>query len=470
MQKVWIKFLKAYTQKSKNEKGEAVETAFEEGTIVQVEKSIGETLISLGYAEETDEPKETDLDSVAKSLETKVTTMVEATLSKSIENLNKSITNINFATPKSDKSDLESQTGFKDEGHFFKAVMAEANGVSGFPGQEFLYKAPSGQSIGNDPEGGFLVPEPVLGRIWSNMMDEPASIIPRTLQLTTAGNSMKVPRLFESSRKTGTGQRNGGIVAYWMDEAEAFTASKFSTGKESLELHKLGALVYVTNELLEDGTGVTSFINQLAPAAINYAVAESLMFGTGVGKPLGVLKSDALIVIPTGTRAGGAQSNHTILHWNISQLYNKNINRGSAVWMAHPDLIQQLEFTYFDDDSTNKRPIYIPAGGLSSSPYGSLYGKPVMPYEFMKDFGSQGDIALVDWSQYATLRKAGRGLNMASSMHVRFLNDEMAYRFTFRIDGRPLWSGPKEDLNGDTVRSPFVTLASRTGGGTSSGL
>lgn len=467
--KIWIKFLKSYTQKSKNDKGETVETTFEEGKVYEIEKTIAGTLIDLGYAEEAEAPTETDLDEVAKSLENKVSSMVEGTLKKSIEKLNKSIENINFATPKSDNSDLERETGFKDENHFFKAVLCDANSVH-LPGVEFLTKAPSGQSIGNDPEGGFLVPEPILSRIWSNMMEEPDSIIPRTLQLTTNGNSMRVPRLFESSRKTGEGQRNGGLVAYWMDEAGDFTASKFTTGKMNLELHKLGALVYVTNELLEDGVGITSFINQLAPRAINYEVAQALLFGTGVGKPLGALNCDALIEIPALTRGGSAQSNHTILHWNISQLYHKNINRGSAVWYAHPDLIQQLEFMYFDDDNTNKRPVYMPAGGISGSQYGTLYGKPVVPYEFMKDFGSQGDIALIDWSQYATLRKAGRGVNMATSMHVRFLNDEMAYRFTFRIDGRPLWTGVKEDLNGTTTRSPFTTLASRTGGGTSSGL
>ena len=467
--KMWIKFLKSYIQKSKNQAGEETENKFEEGKVYAIEKSIAETLITLGYAEETEEPKETDLETVAKSLETKVTGMVESTLKKSIENLNKSIENINFATPKGEHSDLEREYGFKDEGHFFKSVIAGTNNTQ-IPGVEFLTKAPSGQSIGNDPEGGFLVPEPILSRIWTNMMEEPGSVIPQTLQLTTDGNSIKVPRFFEASRKEESGGRNGGIVAYWMDEAESFTASKFTTGKESLELHKLGALVYATNELIADGRGITSFINQLVPRAINYKVAEALMFGTGVGQPLGVLNNDALIVIPALTRGGSAQANHTILHWNISQLYHKNVYRNRAKFYAHTDLIQQLEFMYFDDDNTNKRPVYMPAGGVSGRQFGSLYGKDVVDFEFMKDFGSQGDIACIDWSQYATLRKPGRGIDSATSMHVRFLNDEMAYRFTFRIDGRPLWTSPREDLNGTTLRSPFVTLASRTGGGTSSGL
>ncbi len=127
---------------------------------------------------------------------------------------------------------------------------------------------------------------------------------------------------------------------------------------------------------------------------------------------------------------------------------------------------------YFDDDTTNKRSIYLPANQVVGRPFATLYGRPVIDYEFMPDFGSQGDIAFVDMSQYATLTKAGRGsgIKTASSIHIRFLFEETAFRFTARIDGRELWPSPKEDLNGDTTRSPFVTLASRTGGSTSSGL
>ena len=88
----------------------------------------------------------------------------------------------------------------------------------------------------------------------------------------------------------------------------------------------------------------------------------------------------------------------------------------------------------------------------------------------MKDFGSRVDIAFLDWSQFASLTKVGGGVSTASSIHVRFLFEEEAFRFTFRIDGQELWTSPKEDLYGDTTRSPFIVMGARTGGGTSSGL
>ena len=159
----------------------------------------------------------------------------------------------------------------------------------------------------------------------------------------------------------------------------------------------------------------------------------------------------------------------------LSSMYHRNIYRTDAVWYVHPNTMQQLEFTYFDDDSTNKRPIYFPAGGmgtggLTQSPFGVMYSRPVVPYEFMSASSSEGDLAFISWRDHASLTKAGGGIKFASSIHVRFLNDEMAYRFTFRIDARSLWTSAKEDLNGTTTRSPYVVAASRSGGGTSSGL
>jgi hypothetical protein len=47
------------------------------------------------------------------------------------------------------------------------------------------------------------------------------------------------------------------------------------------------------------------------------------------------------------------------------------------------------------------------------------------------------------------------------SMHVRFLYDETAFRFVFRMDGQPLWDKPLTPYKGTTTTSTTVTLATR---------
>jgi hypothetical protein len=41
-------------------------------------------------------------------------------------------------------------------------------------------------------------------------------------------------------------------------------------------------------------------------------------------------------------------------------------------------------------------PVYLPPGGLSHAPFGTLMGRPVMPLEFCETLGTEGDIVLAD--------------------------------------------------------------------------
>jgi hypothetical protein len=47
------------------------------------------------------------------------------------------------------------------------------------------------------------------------------------------------------------------------------------------------------------------------------------------------------------------------------------------------------------------------------------------------------------------------------SMHVRFLYGEMAFRFTFRMDGQPLWDKPLTPYKGTMTTSTTIVLATR---------
>jgi HK97 family phage major capsid protein len=104
-------------------------------------------------------------------------------------------------------------------------------------------------------------------------------------------------------------------------------------------------------------------------------------------------------------------------------------------------------------------PVYLPAGGLSASPYSSLFGRPVIPVEYCATVGDLGDIALVDLGQYQAIDKGV--LKTATSIHVRFDYNETAFRFVFRFDGQPAWKSALTPFKGSNTLSPFVALAER---------
>ena len=64
---------------------------------------------------------------------------------------------------------------------------------------------------------------------------------------------------------------------------------------------------------------------------------------------------------------------------------------------------------------------------------------------------------LVDLSQYVLADKGTP--TQASSMHVKFVEDEMTFRITYRVDGAPLWNAALTPAQGSNTQSPYVVLA-----------
>jgi HK97 family phage major capsid protein len=89
-------------------------------------------------------------------------------------------------------------------------------------------------------------------------------------------------------------------------------------------------------------------------------------------------------------------------------------------------------------------------------------GRPVIPIEYAATLGTAGDIMLADLSQYVMIDKGA--IQSATSIHVKFLYDETAFRFVYRVDGQPAWNAPLTPFKGGagSTQSPFVVLATRS--------
>lgn len=128
------------------------------------------------------------------------------------------------------------------------------------------------------------------------------------------------------------------------------------------------------------------------------------------------------------------------------------------VWFAHASVMPQLY-----QMAVSNEPVYVPPGGFSASPYGALFGRPVIETEYNPVLGANGALVLASPSQYALISKGG--VQAASSIHVKFVEDETAFRFVYRVDGQGLWASPvtayASTATGFTV-SPFIQLSAST--------
>ena len=134
-------------------------------------------------------------------------------------------------------------------------------------------------------------------------------------------------------------------------------------------------------------------------------------------------------------------------------------SRPRAIWLANQDV--ETAFMAMQFPSTaGTFPVYLPPGGLSSSPYSQLLGRPVVVTEACETLGDLGDLILADMSAYMTIRKAA-GIRTDTSIHLYFDQDITSFRFVFRVGGIPWWSGPIARRDGTNTLSAFVTLAER---------
>lgn len=313
----------------------------------------------------------------------------------------------------------------------------------------------SGMSESVPSDGGFLVEQEMAQTIFERAYSTGA-ILNRcsSIPIGPGRNGIKIPAVDEASRATGS--RWGGIRAYWEGEADQITGSKPKFSPIEMILKKLTALVYATDDLLDDAVALESFLMQRVPLEINFRTEDALVNGSGAGQPLGILNSNSLVTVAKET----GQAVDTIIFENIAKMWSRcwAPSRQNAVWLINQDCEPQLNGMTLSV-GTGGVPVYLPPGGLSQSPYAALYSRPVIPVEYCPTLGDLGDIILGDFSQYQVINKGD--IKTASSIHLRFDYNETAFRFVFRFDGQPLWKSALTPYKGSNTLSPFVALAAR---------
>jgi len=340
--------------------------------------------------------------------------------------------------------------GFRSFGDFCQVVARASRVGGGGADADVRLRNAAATTIASEgvgADGGFAVPVDFRSGIMSKVFAED-SLISRTDQQQSGSNQVT----FTSDMTTPWDSTNG-VQAFWEGEGREFTQTRPRLETITMRLHKLTALVPVTEELMEDAPALEGFLRRKVAEKFDFVISNVLVRGSGAGQPLGFLESPALVT----QAAEGAQPADTINVQNVTKMYARMPvqNRRTAVWLVHPDAEPQLQVM-----TLGQQPIYLPPGGLSASPYGMLMGRPVIPHQVAATLGDIGDIMFVDLNSYMTVTKTG-GLRSDVSMHLWFDQQIMAFRFVMRLAGQPWWSSATAQRSGSNAQSPFITLAAR---------
>ncbi len=315
-------------------------------------------------------------------------------------------------------------------------------------------KAILGQNESVPQDGGYLVGTDQSSELEKKMHDE--SVFASRAQLrtiSTGANSMDFYGVKESSRATGS--RYGGIRVYKVAEAGTITASSMDFYKYTLKPEKYAALVYATDEVMNDAAVLEQEINEAVPKEMSFELDNDMFRGSSAGYPQGILNANCLVTVAKETGQAAA----TVVAENIIKMWARRWVRGNYVWFVNQDVTPQLHQLNLPV-GTGGALVYMPPGGWSVSPDGSLYGRPVIETEFNSTLGTVGDIVLADYGAYKYANVGG--MKTASSMHVQFVTDQMAWRFTNRFDGQATWEAALTPFQGTNTVSPFIALATRS--------
>lgn len=356
--------------------------------------------------------------------------------------------------------------GFRSLGEFASAVH-NACTLNATVDSRLVRNDASGANETTGADGGYLVPPDYAAGV-IDLIQEQSILLPQARRVTIAGNRLIEAYLVESKRDDG--HRHGGVLAYWKGEAQQYKASKPTFDERTTQLDKLTAICPVTEELLMDEPAIESTLDTKVAQEFAWKADAAIFGGSGSGSmPLGMVVPTTNAALVTVDKESG-QAAGTVNVQNILKMWNRMPAqcRANAKWYINQDLELQLMQLMMGTDTVATSdsgvtvsfggPLWLPAGAYGNE-NGKLLGRDVIPLEQAAAVGAVGDIAFLDATQYLIVERAG--INKQTSMHMYFDTDEVAFKFSWRVGGRPDWMTAITGANSTIARSPYVALAAR---------
>jgi HK97 family phage major capsid protein len=233
-----------------------------------------------------------------------------------------------------------------------------------------------------------------------------------------------------------------GVTTALVGAGVTVTETKPVMKQVTIQMAKAISLVHVSEELDADDPSFAGYIWKRLGQKIKGAVENSVIRGTGVNEPLGVLNSPSAIVVA----AGGA----TLTAGNVSAMMARLLpgGYGSAFWIAHPTELAGIGALGIG--------IYNPNGPGGS--HGTILGRPLYVSEYANVAASQGSLALVDPQGYAWGVMAPRNQTSIDFMFLQYLK---SFRAVFRYGGAPLLSAVVQPRTGTNTLSHTVLMGVR---------
>ena len=268
--------------------------------------------------------------------------------------------------------------------------------------------------IGTDTEGGYLVPDEFENTLVEALEEE--NIFRQMAKIIqTSSGDRKIPVVATKG------------TASWMDEEGAYPESDDSFGQVSIGAYKLGTMIKVSEELLNDSVfDLQSYITREFARRIGSREEEAFFTGNGTGKPLGILAATG--GAETGITAASATAvtaDELIdLYYSLRSPYRRN-----AVWTLNDSTVKAIRKL---KDGNGQ---YLWQPGITAGAPDMILGRPVRTSTYMPEIAAGAKtIAFGDFSYYWIADRQGRSFKRLNELFAA--TGQVGFLASQRVDGR----------------------------------
>ena len=216
-------------------------------------------------------------------------------------------------------------------------------------------------------------------------------------------------------------------TASLIDEEGAYTESDDSFAQVSIGAYKLGTMIKVSEELLNDSVfDLESYIAREFARRIGTKEEEAFFTGDGTGKPLGILAASG--GAETGVTAASATAvtadELMDLFYSLKSPYRKN-----AVWILNDSTIKAIRKL----KDNNGQYLWQPS--LVAGTPDTILGRPVKTSAYMPAIAAGAKtIAFGDFSYYWIADRQGRSFKRLNELYAA--NGQVGFLGSQRVDGK----------------------------------
>lgn len=267
---------------------------------------------------------------------------------------------------------------------------------------------------GSDPDGGYLVPDEFEKQLIQKLQE--ANIM-RSIShvIQTNNGEHKIPVVASEG------------TAAWLDEEAAYTESNTQFSQVSLSAHKLGTLIKVSEELLNDSAfDLMSYLSGEFGRRLGNAEEKAFLTGTGTNQPTGILNDT------NGASAGSTAAKADVLTFDdlIDLFYSlKTPYRQNAVFLMSDDTVKNIRKLKDKNDQ------YIWQPSTQAGQPDRILNRPVYTSPYMPTLAASAKpILFGDFNYYWIADRQGRTFKRLNELYA--VNGQVGFLGSQRVDAK----------------------------------